>query len=136
MGKNLSLGTNIIVAGLVIQLIFFSFFIVVSLCFHRKIIRHPTALSRDPTIPWFKHLATLYAASGLIMIRSIFRIVEYVQGNTGYLLGHECFIYIFDATLMLGLMILFNFIHPSEVKAMLQGGRVAQNGFQIKESKT
>ena len=58
---------------------------------------------------------TLYAASGLIMFRSIFRVVEYVQGNNGYLLRHEYFLYIFDAVLMLVVMVLFNFIHPSEV---------------------
>jgi len=31
-------------------------------------------------------------------------------------------LYVFDAVLMLAVMVLFNFIHPSEVKALLTGG--------------
>lgn len=49
------------------------------------------------------------------MVRSVFRVVEYLQGNAGYLLSHEVFLYIFDAVLMLGVMVLFNWVHPSEV---------------------
>lgn len=37
------------------------------------------------------------------------------MGNNGYLLRHEYFLYVFDATLMLGVMVLFNIVHPSEV---------------------
>ena len=107
----------------------------VSISFNRTIERHPTNLSLHPAIPWFKHLAALYAASCLIMVRSVFRVVEYVQGQNGYLLAHECFLYIFDATSMLGVMITFNVIHPSEVRAMLNGGRVVRNGFQVFELK-
>jgi hypothetical protein len=39
----------------------------------------------------------------------------YIQGNSGYLLSHEVFLYIFDALLMLAVMIMFNWVHPSEV---------------------
>ena len=66
-------------------------------------------------LPWKRHLYNLYFTSGLIMFRSIFRVVEYIQGNAGYLLSHEVFLYIFDAVLMLAVMIMFNWVHPSEV---------------------
>lgn len=66
-------------------------------------------------LPWKRHLHNLYLASTLIMVRSIFRVVEYIQGNAGYLLSHEAFLYIFDATLMLLVMVSFNWIHPSQV---------------------
>ena len=49
----------------------------------------------------------LYAASGLILVRSIFRVVEYLQGNKGYLISHEIFLYIFDTVLMAAVMVLF-----------------------------
>ena len=120
-----------IVGGLLIQLVFFGLFIIVAITFDRKIRKQPTALSRDPQIPWYKHLITLYAASTLIFIRSIFRVVEYAQGNDGYLLGHEYFLYIFDAVLMLGVMTIFNVVHSSEVNAMLHGGKIVKNGFQL-----
>ncbi len=51
----------------------------------------------------------------MIMIRSIFRIAEYVMGQDGYLLGHEYFLYIFDGALMWLTMVLFNICHPSSI---------------------
>lgn len=76
---------------------------------------------------------TLYAASTLIMIRSIFRIIEYAQGFTGYLLEHEVYLYIFDATLMLAVVLIFNVVHPSEVQALLRGGRAIKRGVAVEE---
>lgn len=49
------------------------------------------------------------------MVRSIFRVIEFIQGNAGYLLSNELYLYIFDAALMLLVMIAFNWVHPSEV---------------------
>lgn len=131
-GSNYRLGSDIIVAGLILQLVFCGFFLVVAASFDRTIRRHPTTLSRSALFPWYKHLATLYAASALIMVRNIVRLVEYVQGNDGYVLGHEVFLYVFDALLMSGVVGGFNVIHPSEVKAMLQGGMVVQNLVQVR----
>ena len=66
-------------------------------------------------LPWKRHLYNLYFTSGLLVVRSLFRIIEYIQGNSGYLLSHEVFLYIFDAVLMLAVMVMFNWIYPSEV---------------------
>lgn len=60
----------------------------------------------------------LYATSGLILVRSAFRVVEYIMGNNGFLLRREVFLYVFDALLMFAVMALFNWIHPSEVVAL------------------
>ena len=126
-------GAYVVVGGLALQLIFFGLFILVAVVFNRRIVRTPTSLSQDPGMPFFKHLYALYAASALIMVRSIFRMVEYVQGNDGFLLGHEYFLYVFDAALMFGVMVVLNVVHPSEVKAMLRGGKAFMNGFQMVE---
>lgn len=108
-------GEYVVIGGLFVQIIFFGFFMAVAVTFHLRLNKHPTSLSMDPAVPWLKHLAALYAASALIMVRSIFRVIEYVQGNRGYLLRHEVFLYIFDAVLMLAVMVIFNVIHPSEI---------------------
>ncbi|RFU35431.1 hypothetical protein B7463_g905, partial [Scytalidium lignicola] len=113
--STISLGQNMITAGLVVQVLFFGFFIVVSGVFHYRIALYPTARSASIELPWQKYLFVLYAAGVFIMIRSVFRIVEYVQGNDGYLLEHEAFIYVFDATLMFFTMLLFNILHPSRI---------------------
>ncbi|KAH8814869.1 RTA1 like protein-domain-containing protein [Xylogone sp. PMI_703] len=117
---------DVVVVGLFIQIAFFSFFVVVALSFNRSINKAPTTRSKDPAIPWRKHIHTLYFTSILILIRSIFRCIEYIQGNDGYLLHHEIFIYIFDACLMLAVMVAFNVIYPSEVNALLKDLSIIQ----------
>jgi len=110
-------GEKLIVVGLFLQLAFFGFFVVVAGLFHERLQRNcPASRTVDlNTLPWKKHLMVLYMSSGLILVRSIFRIIEYIMGNAGYLLRHEMFLYIFDAALMLCVMLMFNHFHPSEI---------------------
>lgn len=119
-----STGNNIIIGGLIVQIIFFGFFMIGAVVFQSRIASHPTAESVADYVPWKKHLYALYATSILILIRSIFRVAEYVQGSDGYLLSTEVFIYIFDTTLMFLVMLAFMIIHPSEVNCLLGRGRV------------
>lgn len=63
----------------------------------------------------------LYVGSMLIMVRSVFRAIEYLQGFDGYLLRHELYLYVFDALLMFSVMVLFNWVHPAEITAILKG---------------
>jgi hypothetical protein len=111
---SLNKGAHITVAGLFIQLLFFSLFVVVHVNFHSRLRGRPTTRSLMG-IPWEKHMFVLFAASLLVMVRSIFRVVEYLQGFDGYLLSHEVFLYIFDALLMFIMMALFNWSHPAEI---------------------
>lgn len=113
-------GESIIVAGLFLQLLFFGLFIVVAVVFHiriRKAQRSSHLLPRATQEDWEKYLYALYAGSGLIVIRSVFRVIEYLMGNDGYLLRHEVFLYIFDAVPMLFVMVLFNVVHPGFLAA-------------------
>ena len=47
--------------------------------------------------------------------------IEYAQGNDGYLMSHEVYLYIFDAVLMFAAMVLMAWYHPSEINALLAG---------------
>ena len=127
-----NLGANIIVGGLILQLIFFGIFIAAAAAFDRTMHVRPTARSTKPEVAnWHKHLKVLYAASGLIMVRNIVRVVEYAQGNGGYLLGHEFVLYVFDALLMLIVMAVLNVWHPSEIMAFTKGGKFSKNVFWL-----
>lgn len=106
-------GENIILGGLIIQIVFFGIFIVVELIFHYRVLKHPNECARvTRNVPsrfnnWNSILIILLVCSILIFIRSIFRLIEYIQGNDGYLISHEVFLYCFDATLMFLNMVFF-----------------------------
>lgn len=114
-GSNTATAQNIILGGLFIQVIAFGFFIFVALLFHKRMHANPTYKSTQPDMPWQKHMKVLYSVSLLIMVRSVVRVVEYIQGNDGYILSHEIFLYVFDATLMFIAIAIFNLVHPSEM---------------------
>lgn len=113
------MGENLIVGGLFVQLAFFGFFVIAAGIFQTRGRRHLSSL--PPTITWKKHLYVLYFTSILILIRSIFRVIEYLQGNDGYLLSHEVYLYIFDALLMFSVMASMNIVHPGDIAIMLKG---------------
>ncbi|KAL2823808.1 RTA1 like protein-domain-containing protein [Aspergillus cavernicola] len=126
----LTTGENIIIAGLVIQLLFFSLFVYTSIRFHLGMHRGPSPKVLHSQPPWEKHIYALYAGSLLIFVRCLFRLIEYAQGNDGYLVSHEVFLYIFDGVLMLLVMVVFAWVHPSEINAVLKpGGRVIRRVF-------
>ena len=84
--RRLTNGQHLVVAGLVLQIIIFGFFTVVAFVFNYRLRRafKKSAIVGSPI--YQKHLNALYISSGFIMVRSIFRVVEYVQGNDGYIL--------------------------------------------------
>ncbi|KAF4546216.1 uncharacterized protein LTHEOB_4213 [Lasiodiplodia theobromae] len=108
-------GQHIITVGLVIQIVFFGFFIIVAGLFHRRISMYPTSRSKDPLIPWERLQYVLYGGSCMIMVRSIYRLIEYVQGDDGVLMKTEVYLYVFDAALMFITSLLFNIFHPGQV---------------------
>ncbi|KAJ5752139.1 hypothetical protein N7520_009056 [Penicillium odoratum] len=116
-------GKVAVVAGLAIQLISFSLFWYTAIIFDKRIRRSPTHESLLPGIPWKKSMYMLYVVSALIMIRSIFRIIEYVLGNDGYPLQHEWTLYIFDSVPMAIVMVIFYIWYPSDIapKTDLEG---------------
>lgn len=138
-GKTLSSlhnGEHIIIAGLVVQVLFFGFFMVTSVVFNLRMNKRPTARVLSGSVPWQRHLGVLYGGSALVLIRSIFRLIEYAQGNDGYLISHEWFLYVFDGCLMFGTMVMFAFIHPSEVSAHIkqqEGAKIVRHGVKLED---
>ncbi|GLA61474.1 hypothetical protein AtubIFM55763_005965 [Aspergillus tubingensis] len=115
-------GEHIIIGGLFVQIIFFGFFIITALVFQMRLAKAPTSTSTELSHIWRRHMNTLYISSILIFVRSIVRVVEYLQGYDGYLMKHEVFIYVFDALLMFLAMEVLQFIHPSQVNCYLGRG--------------
>jgi hypothetical protein len=117
----MKLGSNIVVAGLFVQILFFGFFITTAVVFDYRLRKNPVPRCFSPEIPWRQQLNVLYGASGLILVRSIFRVIEYLEGNNGSIMRHEAYLYIFDAVLMLATMALYNVYHPCDIAKLLHG---------------
>ncbi|KAF5013711.1 hypothetical protein FDECE_310 [Fusarium decemcellulare] len=124
-------GENIIIGGLTVQIIFFGLFMIVTALFHIRIHKNPT--SRASTIPtnWRKFLVIIYITSFLILVRSLFRMIEYIEGHDGELQSKEVYIYVFDAILIAAASILFNIFHPSRYFGTTAGKRLDDSGSDI-----
>ncbi|KAJ5853571.1 hypothetical protein N7534_006114 [Penicillium rubens] len=118
-GDNTKLGSSIVVAGLVIQVIMFGLFIVTSAVFEVRMRRSPPTEAFDNRINWISRVRTLYAVSALILIRSIFRVVEYAAGNDGYPLTHEWMLYVFDSALMIICMVIWGMWYPGTLPRLM-----------------
>lgn len=117
-----STGQDIILGGLILQVVFFGLFIVTAAAFNLRIHRRPT--SKSMRVPWRSHMYALYFTNTLIMIRSVFRAVEYGLGNNDYLLQHEVFLYVFDTILMFIVVITYVWKYPNEIKKVLRADNV------------
>ncbi|KAH7219463.1 RTA1 like protein-domain-containing protein [Fusarium oxysporum] len=128
-GDDPTMGENIVIGGLVIQVLFFGLFVVAAIIFqlrYRKIGGNWRVVGSSNTasvFDWERMLMMLYATSALILIRCFFRIVEYVMGADAYPLKNEWTLYIFDALLMAAVMVIFYIWYPSRV----QGFQELQN---------
>lgn len=107
------MGSHIVLAGLLVQIIIFAFFIFVAFVYHRRLRASLAKSNHEPQLPWQKFMYLLYITSAGIMIRSIVRVVEFIEGFEGTIILHEVFLYCFDALPMLAVMALFNIWYPS-----------------------
>jgi hypothetical protein len=117
------IGEKVIIVGLFIQIFMFGFFLVTTVVFHSRFRRSDSSVRQQPLVRWKRHLTVLYVASAIILMRSIFRVVEYLQGNRGYLISHEIFLYIFDAVLMAAVMAIFCVFYVDDLETSEPGKR-------------
>ncbi|KAG9254345.1 RTA1 like protein-domain-containing protein [Emericellopsis atlantica] len=115
-GDTMTTGENIIVGGLFIQIIVFGLFVVTSAIFHHRVRRLRPGTSLEYGNRWQSLMTMLYVVSGCIMVRSVFRVIEYILGNDGYPLRHEWTLYVFDAVLMFVSVVLFGWRFPHHLK--------------------
>ncbi|KAF4834186.1 Protein RTM1 [Colletotrichum siamense] len=127
----IQLGENVIIVGLFIQLIGFTLFIAVTGVFHRRIAQESRIRGQRlrHAVSWERFLWILYGVSVLVLVRSLFRVIEYIQGYDGYLQTTEVFLYIFDATLIFLVTFILAAFHPSKVMTVDDDGNiVSPNG--------
>lgn len=110
---NKTIAERIVLVGLLVQIFMFSVFAIVALIWHRRMKKRPTSASLiDTKSYWESIMYMLYSVSILIMVRSVFRVIEYAMGNDGYPLQHEWTLYAFDAALMVVTVVVFAWWYP------------------------
>ncbi|KAH7076295.1 RTA1 like protein-domain-containing protein [Paraphoma chrysanthemicola] len=114
--KNVKIGDGIIVGGLILQCLIFVGFVYCCTRFHRRFRYHLTTSGERTTIPWEPILNMLYGTSGIIMVRNIYRLVEYIMGKGSYLFANEWPVYVLDGALMLVVMLVFFIWYPDQLQ--------------------
>lgn len=109
------IGNWMVITGLALQLLSFALFGLTAVIFHTRLRRSPTPRSYQVDQSWIQTIYMLYGVSALIIVRSVFRIVEYVMGTDGYPLTHEWTLYVFDTIPMLVVSALFLFRYPDNI---------------------
>lgn len=104
-------GNTIVVAGLGVQLGAFTIFIMSVAIFHRRLALHPTEISREHN-GWRKYMWMLYTVSILIVVRSVFRLIEFSEGPEGQIYKTEALMYVFDASIMFIVVVIMAVLHP------------------------
>jgi len=120
------IGQDIIVAGLFIQLTLLVFFFITAINFQIRLGKQPTRESYTTDAPWKRTLYMIYTVSALIFARSIFRVVEYIQGVDGYSLGHEWTLYVFDGVPMFIVAVVFWFWFPGCIQPTTENVEMLQ----------
>lgn len=103
------IGSGLIRASLLLQIVLFTLFISMEVTFHMRLVKAKIMNAKLRMI-----VTLLYTSSALILIRNIYRCIEVWQGYTGYLQKHEAFFYVFDGSLMLVNSVMLNIWHPTE----------------------
>lgn len=115
----MDIGHALIKASLILQIVVAVCFIYLATIFHRRCLRNNIKNERL-TGP----LTTLYISMGLIVARTIYRLVEYfsvaqLRIGPGFdpmsmspIIRYEWFFYVFEAILMLCNSVMFNVRHP------------------------
>lgn len=126
----LNTGKNIALIGTIVQLVFFGFFSIVAVRFNFTSKRFSTVYlertegdekyvmvdGREKKLKknWQALLRTVNFATLMILIRTIYRLVDFEMGHDGFLETHEWVIYVFDALPIFPCFVLFTYFHPGK----------------------
>ncbi|TQN69831.1 Protein RTM1 [Colletotrichum shisoi] len=123
--NGIKMAKTLTVSGLIVQLAVITPFLLSCWHSHRCAQREASVLKATRAgIQWRKYYLMTYAVASLMFARSLIRGIEYLQGEDGFVMTHEIFLYLFDAVPMVVIMALYLWIHP---------GRLVRDVSRIKE---
>lgn len=110
---NLALaGEKIVIAGLALQVTAFVAFVMVGAHFHVRMNEKSRSVGVTVNADWRRMLWMLSSVSSLILLRCVYRLIEYSTGNTSYFHTHEWPLYVFDTVPMALVLVLMLVLQP------------------------
>jgi hypothetical protein len=107
--STISKGQTVIEIGLAWGLAFIGLFFFVT-CF--VYLSKTYTIKNHPDLALIKRMyVSLFITITLLLIRSVYRMVEFVQGTTGYVASHESFFGVFDTGLMILACVFYSMFH-------------------------
>lgn len=113
--KGIALGRTLIISGLIAQLAALGLFLITTVIAHRLVRKSRSDYKTRGMLSASRYFQVTYWAGGAMMVRSLVRGVEYLQGEEGYIISHEVFIYALDAVPMVFVAAVYVFIHPGKL---------------------
>lgn len=121
---SIRLSRIILIAGLATQLVALSVFILTSWVVYRRIKQQSLPIS----VSWKRYFRAIEVATVVMIVRSTVRAIEFLEGEGGFVISHEIFIYLFDALLMFALMVILFVIHPGRLMKETKGAKGYREG--------
>ncbi|KAF3008474.1 hypothetical protein E8E13_004553 [Curvularia kusanoi] len=122
------MGQKIMLIGLFVQMAFLAFFLTLAIIFWLRMSKSPKqyAVQQYGKHSWDKLLKMVVAAAVVVILRCAFRVVEFAQGHSGYLVSHEVFMYICDAAPMLIVQVMMHFVYAADVFGVWRNSRLGK----------
>ena len=95
----MKIGVDVLMVGLAVQLATFLVFFLIVGKFHR-LVRGAKGIENvraEAGEGWKRVLLAVEVSSGLIVVRSVYRLVEFAMGIHGYPFTHEWMFYVFES---------------------------------------
>ncbi|KAK1140086.1 hypothetical protein N8T08_010918 [Aspergillus melleus] len=108
-GDEKDTGVGVLIGGLVLQLVTFTGFLVIVGSFHWGMKRQGREVEGGVRMM----LRGVYVAGVWIMVRSIYRVVEFAMGIDAYAFNHEWPLYVLEAVPMLIAISVLGWYHPA-----------------------
>ena len=116
-------GANMVMASLSLQAALFAGFGLLAAMFHRKALKAGVMKKELKTV-----LYVMYVSAGIVTIRCIYRLVEYILGWESAIYQNEVYFWVFEAVIMFVNTALLNTFHPGKRLPRSNGTFLAQDG--------
>lgn len=113
--EGILMGQRLVLGGLGVQLFALFFFVLTAGIAHRRLNVEPTHVAKSPDVYWRRHFWTLHGVSVLIIVRNMFRLIEFAAGPENVLVKKEAFMYVFDASVMALVVLGLVMVHPGRL---------------------